>query len=175
MQEIYLSELFLIYYRGFRRWWKCHVLKLDQSWDPESGCSPMKPALFWITAATSQHCESFARSCCQLVDDDRWRYERASNSNTDYGALVQSRTNKDNNFPKPFQDVRQMLRLHFKVSKQYLRDPMDRSLQANFWEMSFWETIPQKYWPHPQCSPKIMKKSAIDAFFKAEIDGALSK
>jgi len=41
--------------------------------------------------------------------------------------------------------------------------------------MSFWETIPQKYWPHPQCLPKIMKKSAINAFFKAKIDGALSK
>ena len=46
--------------------------------------------------------------------------------------ILQSQTNKDNNFPKPFQDVRQMLRLHFKVSKQYLGDPMDRSLLANF-------------------------------------------
>jgi len=43
----------------------------------------------------------------------------------------------------------------------------------NSW--SKYHSIPQKYWTHPQCLPKIMKKSAIDAFFKAEIDGALSK
>jgi len=51
-----------------------------------------------------------------------------SATNVDFIQAVQSRTNKDNNFPKLFRDVRQMLRLHFKASKQYLRDPMDRSL-----------------------------------------------
>jgi len=38
---------------------------------------------------------------------------------------LQLQTNKDNNSAKPFQNIRQMLR----ISKQ---DPMNRSLQANF-------------------------------------------